>query len=452
MTPSRTGPISASSSEALKQLLDSNRIIIGERHRGHLEWLAGCFGHAAVWSEPRSAISGARLIIVVEPPTGPQVDLLYRSLHSACAVVIPFGENPAFDFLKSKLKDFGTIGSCGFDGPHELWWGGLHWSSMPDGTHEQLPLIVSCYPRAAGDEAVSGLTQSLAALNLDFHIEAIDTASPKILRGSDKTKFIRRMWSTSDRPILWVEPDSVFVTAPSLLTKVDSDFAVHKWNRCEMSARTLYFGRSAAAETLLRTWDEFAAGYPSVWEGYTLDQAWSLISSQLPINTVWLPRSYHEASSGRSRRSNPVIIHGVEATTNDLGPDQGFPKALRAARRAGRTGAPEALVAVKSQEGLKGQEDLRGAVTVILRDIQSTDARSVAATVDSVVAAFKKDPGGFSQLELSLCLWREDVNAATAVATTAKNKILNVTPAETLSSNLFRKFAETSNVIPFTAG
>ncbi len=446
MTQSDTGPNSASSSEALNRLLDSHHIKLGERHRSHLDWLVTRFGHPAIWSGADSVTSGSRLIIVVEPPTGPQVDQLFRSLHSACAVVVPFGENPAFDFLKSKLKDFGTIGSSGFDGPHELWWGGLHWSSMPDGKREQLPLIVSCYPRAAGDDAVSGLRQSLTALDLDFLIEAIDTASLESMHGHEKTKFILRIWETSSRPILWVEPDSVFVVPPSLLTKLNCDFAVHKWNRCEMSARTLYFGRSDAAETLLRTWNDFATGYPAVWEGYALDQAWSLISSQLPINTIWLPRSYHEASGGRGRRSNPVIIHRVDATTSDLGPDQGFPKALRAARRAGRTGAPEALVAVKSNDGL------RGAVTVILRDIQSADARAVATTIDTIVAAFKKDSGGFGQLELSLCLWREDVSAATAVATNARNRILNVTPAEKLSSNLFRRFAESANVLPFSAG
>ncbi len=157
MNQSGIEPISAFSSEALKQLLDSNHIKLGEQHRSHLDWLIARFGPPAVWSGANSVTSGSRLIIVVEPPTGPQVDLLYRSLHSACAVVIPFGENPAFDFLKSKLKDFGTIGSSGFDGPHELWWGGLHWSSMPDAKREHLPLIVSCYPRAAGDDAVADL-------------------------------------------------------------------------------------------------------------------------------------------------------------------------------------------------------------------------------------------------------------------------------------------------------
>lgn len=451
MNQSDTGPISASC-EALNRLLDSNHIRLGERHRNHLDWLVAHFGKPVIWSGAESVTSGSRLIVVVEPPTGPQVDLLVRSLHAACAVIIPFGENPAFDFLKSKLKDFGTIGSSGFDGPHELWWGGLHWSSLPHRGPEQLPLIVSCHPRSAGDDAASGLRQSLIALGLDFLIEAIDTASPNQMLGREKTKFILNAWETSRRPILWVEPDSILESSPVLLTRVNCDFAVHKWNRCEMSARTLYFGRSAAAETLLRTWHDFATGYPAVWDGYALDQAWSLISSQLPINTVWLPRSYHEASGGRGRRSNPVIIQRVDATTSDLGPDQGFPRALRAARRASRTGAPEALVAIKSQQEQKSEQDLRCAVTVILRDIQSADARTVAAAVDSVVAAFKKDSGGFGQLELSLCLWREDLNAATAVATVAKNKILNVTPAEKLSSNLFRSFAQNANVLPFSAG
>ncbi|WP_204277281.1 hypothetical protein, partial [Klebsiella oxytoca] len=81
----------------------------------------------------------------------------------------------------------------------------------------------------------------------------------------------------------------------------------------EISSRTLYFGRSGAAETLLRTWDGFSSTYPAVWDGYLLDQAWSLISSQLALHTIWLPRSYHEAAGGRGRRSKPVIIQNVDA-------------------------------------------------------------------------------------------------------------------------------------------
>ena len=37
----------------------------------------------------------------------------------------PISENPGFDFLKSKLTEFGTVGPCGADGPHELGLGEL---------------------------------------------------------------------------------------------------------------------------------------------------------------------------------------------------------------------------------------------------------------------------------------------------------------------------------------
>ncbi len=89
MTQSDTGLYFSSSSEALTRLLDTHHINLGERHRRHLEWLVTRFGAPAVWGDVESVTSGSRLIIVVEPPTGPQVELLYRSLHAQCAVVIP---------------------------------------------------------------------------------------------------------------------------------------------------------------------------------------------------------------------------------------------------------------------------------------------------------------------------------------------------------------------------
>ena len=72
--------------------------------------------------------------------------------------MIPFGENPAFDFLKSKLTEFGTVGACGADGPHELWWGGVSWQESAD---TPTPLVVSCYPRALGEMHAFHLKRSL---------------------------------------------------------------------------------------------------------------------------------------------------------------------------------------------------------------------------------------------------------------------------------------------------
>jgi hypothetical protein len=437
------GPTVAASLDALGHLLESLHIRLGQQQRRRLEWLVAQCGRAIVWDSRGAFPRDARLVIVMEPPSGPAAELFFRSLHPRCVVVIPFGENPSFDFLKSKLRDFGTCGPSGADGPHEVWWGGISWSSVVRPTRSrQQPLIVSCHPHQFPESEIARLTDSLTALNLDFVVEAIDTMSPVHLLGFEKANFILDIWQRSGRPVLWVDPDAILAEPPSLIAQVEGDFAVHKWNRWEMATRTLYFGRSEAAEALLRTWHRFLSSYVSVWEGYLLDQAWSLVSSQMSLDTVWLPRAYHETADDSHHKRPPVIVHALPAETGDLGPDPDFPRFLRAARRASRTGAPESLIVLKANEHTG---DTLGPVTVILRDIQLTGARAIAAAVEGVTGAFANDSGGFGHLELSLCRWQEDVRAATSIASGAQHRILELAPTENLPGDMFRRLAQSAD-------
>jgi hypothetical protein len=440
MEQTETAQNSARPHDRLDLLLRSHRIQLCEPQRRRLAWLAARYGEPMVWDRQSAPPNRNGVLIVVEPPpTGPRTEFFCRALHPRCVVVIPFGENPVFDFLKSKLRDFGTIGPSGADGPHEFWWGGADWSMVLNGLAvARPPLIVSCHPRRADMARLRRLTRSIEALGLDCVVEAIDTLAPE-MHGSEKARFIHRVWKRQDRPVLWVEPDAVVAGPPSLLEGIDCDFAVHKWNRWEMAARTLYFGRSSAAEALLQTWQHFASCHPMVWDGYLIDQAWSTVASQMPLETLWLPRSYHAASHDSSGRKAPVIVHEFETTTSNLGPDLSVPQARRAARRAGRIGAPEALVVMKSTENSER------AVTVILRDVQSAGARAIAANVEAITRAFAKDSGGYGHLELSLCHWQEDVTATLSAANFGKNQILAIAPSDELSDSMFRQFSQSTD-------
>src|SRR5215471_7952551 len=108
----------------LDRLLHSNHIKLAQAQRRRLSWLVDRFGAPRLHdgSDQQHGV-----VIVLEPPTGTGAELFARALDDGTIVVIPFGENPAFDFLKAKLTDFGTVGSCGAEGPHELWWGGANW-------------------------------------------------------------------------------------------------------------------------------------------------------------------------------------------------------------------------------------------------------------------------------------------------------------------------------------
>ena len=424
----------------LDQVLQSGGIRLGRAQHDRLRWLVGQYGAPSLDGVPDGRHNG--VMILKEPPSGAAAELLYRSLNPACAVVIPRSENPGFDFLKSKLTEFGTVGPCGADGPHEMWWGGIGWSKFlaAADTSPLRPRIVSCHPRRGDQAPPLRLRQSLERLQLDCHIEPIDTQLDDRLLCFEKAEFMVRMWNEYREPLLFVDASAVLRGAPVLPSFLGCDVALHKWNRWEMSARTLYLGRSAQAERLLRAWQQLAAAYPAIWDGYLLDQAWSLTSSQVPLDTVWLPRSYH-ALQGDLGAARAMILHDQQTTTLELGPDPGFASIVRTARRAGRTGARDAFMVMTSEaETGKG-------IAVILRDISASDAGAVAATVEAVTGAYAADCGGYGRLELSLCAWQDDVGAAREAAGLARYRILEIAPGQRIANDFFASHASDEAVM-----
>ena len=419
---------------ALDRLLRDHDIKLAQPQRRRLQWLVERFGAPRLHHGTERQPGG--VVILLEPPTGTGAELFARALDGNTVVVIPFGENPAFDFLKSKLTDFGTVGSCGAEGPHELWWGGASWTVLKRVANEYaaLPRIVSCYPRAAGEGHGRRLKRAAASLGLDADVEPIDTASgDESMTCFETVEFIQRVWARHSEPLLFVADGAVLNGAPVLPASLGCDIALHKWNRWEFSARTLYLGRGAATEALLRNWQHLAASFPQVFDGYLLDQAWSLTASQMALDTVWLPRSCHCPAGDPSAR-HASIVHPLRTGT-DLGPDPHFAGMLRAARRAGRTGAGEPALVMTSRTGSEQ------GIMVILRDTEGRDARAVAASVEAVAGAFASDSGGFAQLEVALCPWQDDIAAATGAARLAKHRIVEIASGQMPSRDLFRTLA-----------
>ena len=269
---------------------------------------------------------------------------------------------------------------------------------------------------------------------MTFVVEPIETFHDDRMLAFEKADFVARMWDRHGGPLLFVDADVMLQGRPTLPVQTGCDFAVHKWNGWEMSARALYFGGSEAGGSMLRCWQQLASSYADIWDGYLLDQAWSLTSSQMPLDTVWLPRSYH-AVAGDVGAKRATIVHNLKPTTADLGPDPDFADAARPARRAGRTGARESLI-VLSSKGASYK-----AVTVILRDFEGSGARATAASIEAVTSAFAADCGGFSRLELSLCPWQDEVRVAKEAAFLADNSVIEIVPLQDLPRDLFRSLA-----------
>jgi hypothetical protein len=421
-------------------MLQSGGIRLGRAQRDRLDWLVREYGAPAL--DVPSDLRRNSVIILREPLSGAAAELFYRSLTPGCAVVIPRSENPGFDFLKSKLTEFGTVGPCGTDGPHEMWWGGIGWSKFLTAADASTvrPRIVSCYPRGGDATAAFALRHSLERFDLACHIEPIETQLGDRVLCFEKAEFMVRMWNKYREPLLFVEAGATLREAPLLPSFLGCDVALHKWNRWEMSARTLYLGRTDRAEALLRTWQQLAASYPAIWEGYLLDQAWSLTSSQVPLDTVWLPRSYH-ALKGDLGAMRATVLHDQQTTTLELGPDPAFAGIVRSARRAGRTGARDAFMVMTSKA------ETAGCIAVILRDITASDAGAVAATVEAVTGAYANDCGGYGRLELSLCAWQEDVGAACEAAAQARHRILEIAPGQRIANDFFAANASSDAVM-----
>lgn len=419
-------------------ILRRHGVKLGDQQTRRLEWLSHAVGPLAIWNGERPSAGGRYTIVVIDPPTGAGAELLFGAMKSGDAIVIPFGENPAFDFLKSKFTECGTVGVSA-DGPHLLWWGGIDRSSSSGAAAKPAMRIVSCHPSRVGDLHVYHLRRSLERLGLAFDIEAIDGQDR--LTAADKSAFLARMWRRSREPLLYVDPDVMFQAVPDLPQLASCDFAVHKWNGWEMSARTLYFGRSVAAEALLATWHDIATSYPDVWDGYVIDQAWSAVTSQMALDTVWLPRSYH-AVAGEADMRRATIVHNLPPTGMDRGADADFAVRARLPRRAGRAGATDSLLVITS-EAASDQ-----AVTVVLRD-EGSPARDTAASLQALTTAFARDNGGFCRLEVSLCAWQDDVRIVRDAARRSDNNLIEIAPGQTLRPDLFRALAANARSQPF---
>ena len=421
----------------IRRLLQSNGIRIGPAQRRRLEWLAARYGAPFIQPDTQISSENGGVVILIEPPSGARAELFCRALHAGCVVAIPFGENPAFDFLKSKLIAFGTIGGCGADGPHELWWGGVEWPAprADDLASAAAPRIISCYPSGIDSSPARQLKRISDSLQLDCDIQPVSAAAGDRISCAEKIDVLLRLRREYSEPLLYVEADAVLRQPPQLPAWLDCDVAIHRWNGWEMSARTLYLGTSQATDVLLQTWHQLATFYPAIWEGYLLDQAWSLTSSQMPLDTVWLPRSYH-ALTGELAAKRATIIHDLPATTDDLGPDPDFAMDLRPARRAGRTGPRDSLVV------LKAPIISNRTVAVILSQGRSRDARAVAASIEALTSAFGRDCGGYGRLELSLCAWRDDVRIAREAARLAHHRVLEIAVGQKVSPDIFCSLAQ----------
>jgi hypothetical protein len=372
-------------------------------------------------------ISRAKTIIVDNAPRLLQVEEICRALLPDTTVVIPMSEDPAFDFLKSKLYCHGVIGASAPHSPHQIWWGGMMAAKPVRGRRDLLQShLVSCIRRDTPEERSAALfAKALDALNISYCIERADVSlddTPEL-----RSRLLLNAWASTEKPLIWLDPNC---TGEPMSISVDLkgvDFAAMLTPSATFSMNFLYFGRSQAAFEFLKCWNDLCRQFPSLPASHLLDATWALICAQRTLRTAWIPPLGSRELLRRANCYATPINDSSQPQTPLSYPSQ------RQARRAGRTGAPEPHCV------LKGMAGGRGALSLIVL-AESAAAHQTAETVNSAVDAFCNDDGGFSVFGIVICKTeREAVEAAQKINDGA---YLYVLAGLTLERDVFRVLSQ----------
>jgi hypothetical protein len=421
-------------SDAVNRILKEREaagLWLGPIQRHRLLQLIRRYRETVLWDSASGVMEPGVSIVVLNSATAPRMEMLVRSLHENSIVIIPFGENPAFDFLKSKLHAYGSIGSQGSTAPHHIWWGGVKPLSVPTGFYRKEETLFASLFRSGfiNGEKAAKLTMDLDRLGLDHLVEG---PSPEMLAGTSslpKIDFIIRQWERSNRPIFWIDPDARVCRHPLLPQSIGCDFAVHRHSSGEMEPGVMFFHQTEAARALLDIWQRLTRDHANLPESFLLHQAWILVSSQRQLETAWLPDTYwHPAGLAASHRNDVVLYDPVSRPQSPL---EYFTLPFQQARRFGRPQAPEPHLIMQGVAGT------RGPITVLIRDVLDADTQSVGSAIEAAAQAYASNAGGFSQMEVVLCAWNEDVEAVLQIED--GTWVLVTDPSERLPPDAFSK-------------
>ena len=377
--------------DKLENVFARRQLRVGAGQRDLLARILGDIERVTVWDDDEHTRHGGA-VIVDEPPRMLQVDAFCRSLPPTTIVVIPQSENPAFDFLKSKLCRHGLIGANAPDSPHQIWWGGPK-PVKPANTCQSIlkSHLVSCVRRDSPEEETAIMFEkSLTALNFSHSIKRLEFYVAFEHEPGVRSQSLLEAWDKTEKPLIWLDPHSTGKPPAVAIDLSNVDFAATLTPNGTFSTSFLYFGRSPVALELLKAWNNLCQQFQTLPSGHLLDAAWSLVTSQRTLVTLWL-----DPSGGLTANRSGEIA--PDRTSTDNASPQTFDnQAQREARRAGRSAAPEPQCILNSRFGG------RGPLTLIILS-QFATARETADTMHSAVDAFSRFDGGFASLGIVIC-------------------------------------------------
>jgi hypothetical protein len=165
-------------------------------------------------------------------------------------------------------------------------------------------------------EHAARLRNSAARFGLECHMRAVRSAGSWERNCAFKAEFILEEWTASPDPIVWIDADATFESAPVLFAAVDADVGLHKWtwendrphDGWQFASGTLYFGKSERTRFLLEQWVLRCRADPMTWDQVHLCSAWCDVNTIAALKTVWLPRSYLQID-GAPEFDVPVVKH-----------------------------------------------------------------------------------------------------------------------------------------------
>ncbi|MBI1203224.1 MAG: hypothetical protein GC182_12000 [Rhodopseudomonas sp.] len=385
--------------DKLKTLFARRQLRIGADQRDRLAQILGDASSVTAWDDDNGFGHGD-VVIIDEPPRLLQVEGFCRSLPTTAIVVIPQSENPAFDFLKSKLHRHGMIGACAPTSPHQIWWGGPQPVRPVNNCRSilQAHLVSSVQEGTAEDETAVMLEQALAALKISHSIERHDFYVAYERKPDLRSKTLLAAWDRSEKPLLWLDPSSTGMPPALAINLSNVDFAATLTPDGTFSTNFLYFARTPVAHELLKTWNNLCQEFPTLPAGHLLDAAWSLVASQRLLVTRWLA-PYRGPAVGTRNMATANAGSTLDQTPNMLDNP-----AQREARKAGRSAAPEPQCILNSRFGGRGPLTL-----TILAEFAS--AHDIADTMHSAVDAFFRFDGGFASLGIVICRNKAETDA-----------------------------------------
>lgn len=191
--------------------------------------------------------------------------------------------------------------------------------------------VISFYtPNGIYQHMAERLMRTCYSFNIPYVIQKMNDKGSWVKNCNQKANFIHSMLKELNTKLVWIDSDAVFKKDPVLLNNSTAEFAIRaepgKATRKQVgreeinlpinwpkslgniwfNSGTMLFSPSQKTNMLIERWIELGEKYPSNWDQWNLQQAWSDIQP----STEWLPREYCQIHKLHGNK-NAVILHDL---------------------------------------------------------------------------------------------------------------------------------------------